>query len=407
VRYRQAGGARSAVAAILLLPLLLAGAGCASTALYETTDRYYAEGPEKAIQTIDRGEFRSADRTLAALEKAVSLLELGDYAASAALLDGCADALDRARHDPGTALASVLANDEAGAYHAEAFERVLVPTLALCDVLALQDLDAAAVEAERALAAVDTAPCPACRFAFTRYLAAIAFEEMGDRERALSTLAEAVAESPDLPFLNAELERMAGDEECPAVDPEPEPASPPGTRVLYVLLLLGRGPQKVPEGVAVPWSHEVVWPRYVPRLPEGVTGARLEVAGGPGRDSVPLSDVAALAERSLRARLGGLVAKESVKTVAQEAVVQSLGDDYGWEAELFGRTLFALFDRADLRHWSTLPASCQVLRVPLPDDVAACDLVYLTPDGLEVDRETLDLPAAWQQGALFVTRRMP
>ena len=390
--------------AALLAATVVATSGCASSALVETTGRYYAEGPETAIAAVEQGRFRPADSTLAALEKAVALLELGAYEESADLLRAAGLALAAARRDPGTTLASLAVNDEAGAYRAEAFELVMVPTLTMAATLAVQDLPTAAAEAELALALIDRVGCPGCRFPFTRYLAAVAFDALADRSRALEVLAEAVAESPGDRFLEAELDRLAAEEECPA-DDEEAPATL-GGRTLYLLLLLGRGPAKVQDGVPVPWSHVVAWPRYVPRQPEGVTAARLELSGSAPVRSAELSDMLELADASLHARLAGLIGKEGAKTAVQELLLTNLPDSES-PVELVGRMLFALADRADLRHWSTLPASCQVVRAEVPAELAACDLVYLTGDGREIDRETLPLPPDWTEGPLFVTRRMP
>ncbi len=423
--------ARCAAAALLVA----IASGCASSALDEASYRFYAEGPEAALQTIDSGRFRDADLVLAALEKAVALQEVGRYEDSAALLERCAEELAAAERDPGRVVTGALVNDEAGGYRAEGFERVMVHSLALADVLALQDLDRALRHAEAILALVDQVGCDACTWPFERDLAATTCEALGDRERATTALAEAVAESPGEPFLAAELGRLSrppraaadptaheallgaasGPQPLPAgerlarllaaADNDGQPA--PEQRVLHVLLLLGRGPVKVGGGVAVPWSSAVTWPEYVPRLPPGVAWARLDTGDGPSHASAPLTDVGTLAQTSLKARVAGLVAREGVKAVAQEAISYQLGDEVGWEAELVGRLLFALTDRPDLRHWSTLPASCQVLRVPLPAATTSATLVYLAPDGSEVDREQLDLPPEWQRGPLFVTRRMP
>jgi hypothetical protein len=150
----------------------------------------------------------------------------------------------------------------------------------------------------------------------------------------------------------------------------------------------------------------VAWPRYQPRWPPGTSGARLERPGLEPVLSVPLDDVNALAEASLSDRRAGLLVKESAKTVAQEVLLSSL-DDSDWEVELFGRLLLSLADTADLRHWSSLPASMEVLRAPLDAGTSTCTLVYETADAREIDREVLELPPEWTDGPLFVTRRMP
>jgi hypothetical protein len=48
-----------------------------------------------------------------------------------------------------------------------------------------------------------------------------------------------------------------------------------------------------------------------------------------------------------------------------------------------------------------------VIHIDLPPDVERAELRYLSRTGEVVDREVLDLPAAWTDGPLFVSRRMP
>ena len=292
-------------------------------------------------------------------------------------------------------------------YRPEGFERVFIHTLAMADWLALQDVATAATEAELALAAVDGVECDACAFPFTRYLAAVTFEGLGDPIRALDVLAEAVAESPGIPFLDEELQRMAEAEPCPAVDTVDDLLTPAADsrRVLHVLLLLGRGPEKVPDVVPVPWSDMIPWPTYQARWPEGVSGAILLAEGERGHRAEPLADMLTLAQSNLRARLARHLSHETGTTVTETSLAVQVGGVQLTLGQVW-RELVAMSSRPDLRHWSTLPATCQVIRVAV-DAVEWCELVYLGPDGEPIDSEVLELPAEWESGPLFVTRRMP
>jgi len=380
----------------LLTILVVAGlgSGCVSSQLHQAGESYYAAGPEQALAVLDDETIPGRDEVLASMERAVVLQELGEYEESNLLLAGAASALEGSNWGSADGGVSLLVNDAAAGYRGEEFERVYVHTLAMANSLALQDVESAARAAERALAAIDESRCDGCRFPFTRYLAAVSFEHAARPEEALTVLVEAVSESPGLPFLRSEMSRLE--------------AAPVGAvRDLYVLLLLGRGPANVEQGVGVWPSHAVAWPRYVPRPPSPVTHARVVAAGRVAQRSVELTGMEVLAAASLRARLSGLIAKESVKTVAQEALVHNLGEDHGPGVEFLARTLLALADHTDLRHWSTLPASCQVLRVEVPPDIDAVQLVYAAPNGAAVLEERLPLPDEWSSGPLFVTRRVP
>lgn len=391
----------------LALSLALAAGGCvSSTPVYQASDVYYQEGPEQTIRAADQLPSREADLILVALEKAVALLEIGEYAESAAILGASAAELDLQASDAGVAARQAGVGEEAP-YRPEGFERVFIHTLAMADWLALQDVATAATEAELALAAVDGVECDACTFPFTRYLAAVTFEALGDPVRALDVLAEAVAESPGLPFLDQELQRMAEAEPCPPFDHPDDLMTPAADsrRVLHVLLLLGRGPEKVPDVVSVPWSDMISWPAYQARWPEGVSGAVLLSEGGRGHRAELLTDVLSLAQTNLRARLARHLSHETGTTVTEGSLAVELG---GVQLSLkqVWRDFVAMSSLPDLRHWSTLPATCQVIRVAV-DTVEWCELVYLGPDGEPIDSEVLELPAEWESGPLFVTRRMP
>jgi len=399
---------RPALRVRLALTLALAAGGCLTTApVYDTGEVYYGEGPEQAIAAADGGLARGTDPTLVTLDKAVALLEIGDYEQSAGLLGACATPVDVAPEAAKPTKAWSKVNDPAAPYRLEGFERVYVHTLAMADRLALQDVAAAAAEAELALATIDNLGCDACTFPFTRYLAAVTFEALGDPVRAFDVLAEAVAENPGLPLLDEELQRMADAEPCPAVDDPGDPLTPnaDSRRILYVVLLLGRGPVKVPNAARVPWSDVMPWPSYQERWPPGTGGAILLAAGGHGREAEPLNDMLALAQASLSARLGHLLARETGSPASHQDVTVAL--DLGHlSLGMSIRALLATMYPTDLRHWSTLPATCQVIRAAV-DAVDRCDLVYLGPDGEPVDREVLELPPEWESGPLFVTRRMP
>jgi tetratricopeptide (TPR) repeat protein len=385
----------SAVAAILVVLT-----GCTSSALYHASDAYYADGPEKALTTLETAAIRAQDQVLVSMEQAIALQELGRYNESNRALSEAAELLDQSGPDP----VGVLVNDEAGRYRGEFFERVYVHTVAMANHLALQDFESAAAEADRALTRIAEVGCTGCRFPFTRYLAALSFDADGDSFRAAEALTAATEESPELRFLRVELERVS--QRQPPDSTVGIEAESPENRSLYVVLLLGRGPQKIPAGLPVFPSHAVVWPEYEARGPQPVTGAMLTVSDS-RHGSVELTDLTVLARISLAERKKTLIAKEIGKTVAQEVVAQEIGREIDFGAELLLRLLFSLADRADLRHWSSLPASCQVLRVGLEDEVRTAELAYTAPDGHEVDREILDLPESWTEGPLFITRRMP
>lgn len=378
-------------ASLAALVLLL---GCTSAVVRQDSDRYYGGGAEQALAALQRSPGPSQDRLLALMDEAVAEQELGRYEDSNRALAGGIELL-RSSPDPLPALA-----DGEGTYHGEYFERVYLWSLKVANDLALQDVEAAVADADGALCAISAATCARCRYPFTRYLAAISLEAAGELDGAIDVLAEAVAESPQLPFLQAELDRMLLTD-----DAESRGQAKSAERVLYVLLLLGKGPQKMPGVVPVPPSRVVPWPEYGPRQPPGVGGATLLVDRG-DHPAVPLTDLGELARDSLAERLQAVLTKEVGATVAADVAVRASGDDQRFNLGMMFGLLPAL-SRCDLRHWSTLPATGQVARVVVGPQTSGFQILYTTDDGAIVDRENLELPAAWTEGPLFVTRRLP
>lgn len=383
---------RRKTTATIALVVAVGMTGCASnSALRHASTTYYTDGPEGALERLEAEPAPARDAALIAMERAVILQELGAYEESNRVLREALDLQGRTAGNP----ASLLVNDRAAPYRCEPFERVYLHTLAVANHLSLGSTEAAVEAAEDALEAVDDCGCDACRFPFTRYVAALAFEGHGLTNRALESLVEAVAESPSIEFLEREMDRLSADD-------IPSPG-----RELVVLLLMGRGPEKVEHGAGVYPGHAIVWPHYVPRPQGAIARAHLEAGGRSLASAVPLTDINELAEASLHSRMGGLVAKETGKTILHEAALRSIGRHHGHDLEFVLRGLLAIADRADVRHWSTLPASCRVLRTSVPPDVESVDLVYTTAAGQPVFTEALPLDPEWTDGTIILTRRAP
>lgn len=354
---------------LAVLGLAAAAAGCATSAVDSVPVAYYFYGPEVTLDLLDGNEIPPGDRALADLERSVALLELGEYADSAR-------AIARARTSLERPAPASTGGGQRPPWRPEIHERVLMSTVEIADALALQDTVAAAAAADRAAAAIGAADCEPCGFTFTRVLAALAYEGARRFDDGLAVLGAppAVGRARDLmEAMRERLERGIAGAEPAGLAPPPVDAG----RALEIVLLLGRGPYKSPDRLTVGDKERIRWVEYLPRGPQAVTWAAVEVEDP--EISVELTDVEHLAAVALRRRA--------------EEVIAAGGAVAG--------------DPGDLRDWSTLPASLQLLRFEVPPELEALDLVYYSPDGFEVDRETLDLPLGWWGGPLFVVRRMP
>ena len=310
---------------------------------------------------------------MADVERAVALLELGRYEESAAALARAELALDAVT----LGAFGGASNGDSPDWRPEYHERVMVYTVQIADALALQDMERAAAAADRAMSTVVEVECGPCRFNFTRVLAALAYDGAGRYDDGLEALSQTVVIGRGeelVEGLQSRLERGIAGHQPAGLAPPPVDSD----RTLAVVLLLGRGPYKEGDKLAISDSETIRWSRYLPRDPQAVTWASAEVEDP--AISVEFTDVEDLAVSSLRLRA--------------ERVIADGGTGVGPES-------------GDLRHWASLPASLQIMTLDIPLLLEYIDLVYYSPDGYEVDRETIELPDTWTGGRLFVTRRMP
>ncbi|MEE4271298.1 MAG: hypothetical protein V2I67_06475 [Thermoanaerobaculales bacterium] len=334
-------------------------------------DIYYGYGPEAALETAATFGSPEGERSLLELERAVALLELGRYRE-------CLQALERARL---RIEADVLpGGDERRGpppWRPALHEAVLIATMEMTAAFGMQDGNAAAAAADRAVAAMDATACAACSFNFTRVLAALAYAEVGRFDDGLAALSGVVVVGRGDDLVEELRRRLdAGPAGAEAEGLAPPPVEP--RRSAVVALLLGMGPTKVGDELAVNSSSTVDWVEYLPRTPQTVSWAALEL--GEGRTSAVLTDVHDLAVVGLKA--------------TAERAVSDGGRSLDW-------------DTGDLRHWASLPATMQMIVADIPQGEDGTDLVYYSRDGDEVYGETILWPVGWTGGRIFVVRRMP
>lgn len=352
---------------IALVPLV---SGCMSASGDYVGAIYYAYGPEAALDAA--GYVASpGGNALVDLERATALMELGWYQESLTALEGVRKTLEvEDALEPGT--------KGRAPWRPEIHEEVLLATWEMANSLALQDAVGAAAAADRAVEAITTGDCAPCAFTFTRVTAALAFEAAGRYSDALAVVSGLEGGGRSGHVIDEIKRRLEGG--LAAAEPEGmAPAPVEQDRSVVLLLLLGRGPYKDRDELRVATSSEPIpWSKYLPRDPQTVSWATLEL--GEELVAAELTDVDELAVASLRNRA--------------ERTAAALEPGTGPK-------------RRDLRHWASLPASMQIVvsEVPIGADVA--ELVYYSPDGDEVARETIEWPASWTGGRIFVIRRIP
>jgi hypothetical protein len=333
---------------------------------------YYDYGPEATLDALDSAEINPENLALADLERAMALTELGRYEESLEALGAAAVRLDA---DPETT--AVVSPRGYGPWLPEYHERVLAKTLEMANSLALYDTVGAAAAADLAVAEIAEIGCGECGFGFTRILAAFAYGGAGRFSDGLGALEGLELEGRSAALAD-ELRRRL---ERGVSGSQPEGLAPPpveSERFVVAILLLGRGPYKEPATLDLTSARTIRWCRYVPRDPQTVAWAAAD-----------------LEEPVLSAEL----------TDVDEVAVAGL--DLRGRRVIAGEEPPANPEKRDVRHWTSLPSSLQVLAVKLPSETDSVDLVYFSPEGDEIDRETIEVPEAWLGGPIFVVRRVP
>ena len=333
---------------------------------------YYDYGPEATLEALETAEINPENLALANLEKAMVLTEMGRYEESLDALGAVARRLDV---DAETAAA--IARRGYGPWLPEYHERVFAKTLAMANSLALYDTLGAAAAADLALDEIAAIGCGECGFGFTRFLAALAYggaARFSDGLEALDGLEVEGGPAELVGELRRRLERgVAGF--------QPEGLAPPpveSERFVVAILLLGRGPYKDPATLDLDGGRTIRWCRWFPRDPQTVARAAMEL--DELVRSAELTDVEEVAVAGLDLRARRVIA----------------GDESPANPE-----------KRDTRHWTSLPSSLHVVAVKLPPETDSVDLVFFSPEDVEIDRETIEVPEAWLGGPIFVLRRVP
>lgn len=356
---------------LCLIALLPAAAGCLSSSGDFVGAVYYAYGPEAALEAAGYVSSPPGVNALVELERSTALMELGWYRES---LSALGDA--RAILEFEDALVS-SADGGRPPWRPEIHENVLMATMEMANSLAVQNIAAGSAAADRAVEAMAAADCGSCSFSFTRTVAALAFEAAGRFSDGTAVVSDVVVVSRGGEMVDWIRRRLARG----LAGAQPEGLAPPPVdeeRSVVFLLLMGRGPIKVSDELNVTSSESIPWAKYLPTDPQTVSWATLEMEDEVV--SAEFTDVDELAVVSMRARAERLVAEGGA------------GVEPG---------------KRDLRHWASLPATMQMAVVELSVDAEFTELVYHSPDGDEVARETIEWPVSWTGGRIFVVRRIP
>ncbi len=343
------------------------------------------EGPRRLY---DRGNFDAAANELKTLveredsDQLLYLMDLGmvyhaakKYADAVAAFQKADQLADRKDYTSLSQEAgSVVVNDDLKFYKGEDFEKLLIRVYLALDFALWGKSEEAIVECRRVNRKIETQVADGQplqnRNAFAKYLSAALFESQGDWNNALVDYRQLYRWDPGRAFLGAPLLRLSDrlrmsqefekfKEDFPA---EKNFRLGKDEGELIVVLELGKSPIKVPSAQM----------RLVPVFSRRSYSNRHAVVRDTGKanaavKSQPFFDIEETAVRELNGKLAGIVAKKLAGVAAKEAI--GVGVSKATKSELAGAfaSLFLhLIDKADLRSWTTLPASLQIARITLP-----------------------------------------
>ncbi len=370
-------GDRLAWVCLIAMVAVLQGCATYSASFAEVESSAANRDLDRAVKTLDALKLTGPDETLHHLNKGVLLRLQGSYAESNKHLEAAKRLMERLNAVSITEqAASVTVNDTMKAYEGLPSEQLMVYSFKALNYLQMGDVDAAAVEArqfdvKQGLIAARNKGADYLSGAFVRYLNAMVYESVGERDAARIELEKAAAgyKAQGSEFsvpqkLRDDLSRIR--------------AGKPAVSEVVFILHNGLGASVDENNIRVgnpvagkngPLMFSLAVPKFVRRsLPvHHVVLSSASVAS----DSEVVEDVNGIAEKSFNDRLPSIIARGVARLVvknaaAQEAKRQMQDNPYSALLNFATDVATNVSERADTRTWSLLPGNIQMARLPLP-----------------------------------------
>ncbi|SEA25799.1 hypothetical protein SAMN05660420_01629 [Desulfuromusa kysingii] len=377
---------------LLLLLLLLLLNGCVGK-LNRASRYYYSGQPQQALDLLDKGESAgNRNQLLFLFERGVVLHQLGEYRQSISQLLKAAQLIDQFEIVSLSEQAgSLVTNEWLTRYKGESSERLWVHSYLMMNYLLLGEYDDALVEAKQALTRLQDHPELQADY-FTRSLIALCFANLAEDNDAYLVYRQLADDLPSPAPVAADIVRYAKRlgmvDEVEKYQPYIPQNLPQGEAELVLFVANGRIPLKRPGNVVLPPSIRFAFPYYPATK---ISPPRIDIRPVNWRYLPPLStDLGVVARKALDARKARIIAKESLRVAAKEAIAQSVGNKNDAAAEAIVRVALFLLEEPDTRSWQTLPGRLTLVRIPLP---AGRHKLQLEVDSTALNgRQIIDLP---------------
>ncbi len=295
---------------------------------------------------------------------------------------------------------SLLLSEEMVQYKGEDYEKILIHIFLATNFLLLNDLEAAQVETRKINQKLHLYRTEAKRnyrdYPFAYYISGLIWEKAGNFDSAYIDYRRAYELAPHFLFLREDIYRVAylgrkreeltaWRKRYPGLEARPQWRDPHYGEVVF-LYQQGWGPRKRPhpEEYRLPQLRPIQSQTQRASIKFTPLQDLLGSAGSAGAvQTERILDVNQVATEALEEVYGLLLAKR-LAGIGVKAVV---ADQVRQKNEALGMLAWIgmnLMDRADLRHWSTLPESLQIARVFLPVGEYRVDIQGFNALGLPI-----------------------
>lgn len=414
----QNRGLNGCLAALSCL-FLLAAVGCASGKLKLARQSFYDGRLDYAAQVLeDETEIPRRDRLLYFLEKGVILHHQQDYRQSIQVLREAVDLIERQEViSASRQTGSLVTSERLTYYKGEYAERLWVHTYLMMNYLLINDPEGALVEAKQALEVFDAYPDALEDTYFTRALIAHCFEANNEANSAYieyKKLARALGNPAPVADRLVMLGRRLGfsdevaeykthlsEAQRRAIEKGPGPE-------LILFVSQGRSPVKIPKNIVVPPSIRFSFATYKERTHTYEAPVIHGADGKMGGIRIK-TDIADVLSASLKERAARIIAKETARVAAKEAISQNIDDAF---LEVLVRGAFFVMEEPDTRSWETLPAFWTMIRIPISPEQMEFPALTLSNAGMRVALPAFRIVRQYtyfsiRDGELFMGHQMP
>jgi hypothetical protein len=332
-------------------------------------DLHSGKASEAADKLKEKAEKEGDDQVVYLFEYATALQMAGRFKESNAAFLKVNDLTEiKDYHSLSRIVGSMLLSEGMIQYKGEDYEKVMISAMASINFLMLHDGENAMVMARQLNDKLYKYKYEAKRNyeqnPFAYYLSAMLYEDNRDWDNAYIQYSKAYELHPDFGYFKEDMVRGSKlahrDDDFDKWSGKFKGVRVPDTKNTGEVILIfqqGWAPQKRPN----PNFNRV--PKLYP-LPASTVAARLEVENGPKEKSETIFSVEDTSIKELDDLYAELVAKR-VAGIAAKAVV---ADQIRQKNKLLGDLAFLgmnMADQADLRQWSSLPATFQIAKLRL------------------------------------------